>query len=246
MEYIKEYTKLTPQEYRQLAYKRRFKRDQPAWDDSMIRLRDWCGTYIPRGATLLDFGCGRGNFVIDELKGHFGATTGIDVSTEATEGNISVDRVAIAPPGALPFPDASFDAVVSLWVLEHLPRPVETFADIARVLKPGGYFAFVTPNKKSLLVTLRRLMPDKLSDRLTSWLYGRTEDDIFDVYYRANTAQDIAALAKQSGFHIAVLEENADPSYTSFNTFTYRLSSFFSCRPSPFFKPHLIGMLKKR
>lgn len=45
---------------------------------------------------------------------------------------------------ALPFPDASFDAVVCFTMLHHVPTPAEQdrlFAEAARVLRPGGTFA---------------------------------------------------------------------------------------------------------
>jgi SAM-dependent methyltransferase len=43
----------------------------------------------------------------------------------------------------LPYPDARFDAVVCANSVEYLVRPLEVFAEIARVLKPGGVAAIV-------------------------------------------------------------------------------------------------------
>jgi ubiquinone/menaquinone biosynthesis C-methylase UbiE len=40
--------------------------------------------------------------------------------------------------GTLPWPDASFDLVVSLEALEFFPRPRRALAEMARTLKPGG------------------------------------------------------------------------------------------------------------
>ncbi len=45
----------------------------------------------------------------------------------------------------LPFADATFDAVIAVAVLEHVADPYRCVAEIARVLKPGGYVYSVTP-----------------------------------------------------------------------------------------------------
>lgn len=38
----------------------------------------------------------------------------------------------------MPFPDNSFDAAWSIWVLEHVPNPESALAKMRRVVKPGG------------------------------------------------------------------------------------------------------------
>src|SRR5918911_727457 len=49
--------------------------------------------------------------------------------------------------GALPFPNASFDIVVSFDVLEHIPDTDAHLAEVSRVLRPGGAYLIQTPNK---------------------------------------------------------------------------------------------------
>ncbi|WP_084604778.1 methyltransferase domain-containing protein [Desulfonatronum thioautotrophicum] len=46
---------------------------------------------------------------------------------------------------AMTYPDESFDIFITQDVMEHTMRPLETFREIARVLKPGGAHIFTVP-----------------------------------------------------------------------------------------------------
>lgn len=245
MDYIKQYSGLTPQELRQLSYKRRYKSEVPAWDDSMVLLTKLVGDRLGSTPDVLDLGCGRGNFVLDELGEVFGRKVGFDVSSSETDGNKSVRELVFGDAKKLPFPDASFDLVVSLWVSEHIAEPEQVFAEITRVLKPGGRFAFVTPNSKSALILLRSFMSQGLADRLLKKYYGREEHDVFPVCYLANDKKSLCKLAQKTGLIPVVLRQNADPSYTSFNEVTYRASKLFSRIPWSFSRPHIVGVFQK-
>jgi SAM-dependent methyltransferase len=56
---------------------------------------------------------------------------------------------AVLPGEPLPYPDARFDAVVSMDVVEHLVDPLPWLRDALRVLKPGGLLFLTTPNYAS-------------------------------------------------------------------------------------------------
>ncbi|MCP5114167.1 MAG: class I SAM-dependent methyltransferase, partial [bacterium] len=47
----------------------------------------------------------------------------------------------------LPYPEASFDAVLCSVSIDYLTRPAEVFSDVARVLKPGGLFLVTFSNR---------------------------------------------------------------------------------------------------
>lgn len=244
MAYIREYTDLDPKERRQLSFKRKYKEEHPDWDDSMVLLTSLVSAHLPPHASVLDIGCGHGNFVIDELAGRFEKRIGFDLDQASTTNNTSVEQVVIGDDESLPFPNQTFDIALSLWTLEHVRQPERLFREVRRVLKPGGFFAFVTPNRSSLLILIRRLMSKRIADHLLDYFYGRKDDDVFDVYYRANNKKALHRLAADTGLVIEYLKENEDPSYTSFNSLTYHLSSLFSRCSWSFSKPHLIALLR--
>lgn len=245
MAYIREYTELSPKEQRQLSFKRQHKHTHPDWDDSMVLLTRLVGERISSNVDVVDIGCGHGNFVIDELAGRWGKRVGFDLATESTTNNTSVEQVVIGNDKELPFADGAFDLALSLWTLEHVKHPVVLFKEIQRTLKPGGIFAFVTPNRPSLLIFIRRLMSKRVADWLLDYFYGRNDDDVFEVYYRANDIGSLRNLTREAGLQVEYLHENEDPSYTSFGTCTYILSAMFSRLPWSVSKPHLIAVLRK-
>lgn len=94
------------------------------------------------GQRVLDVGCGRGELL--HLAGRAGA---VAVGTDYAPAALALardnggGRVARADAKALPFQDATFDRVFLLGVVDHLHRwELEAaFAELARVLRPGGF-----------------------------------------------------------------------------------------------------------
>lgn len=98
--------------------------------------------WVPGPRRVLETGCGTGYFA-RQFAAHF--ATPVDVSDLAHEGLLyarsgGADRMIQADIQALPFAPASYDCVLSLDVLVHLPRGQEktAFAELVRVLRPGG------------------------------------------------------------------------------------------------------------
>lgn len=124
--------------------------------------RTWRGR-DQRELRVLDLACGSGAFLRD-LRGAFprAAVFGLDLSEaylgEAREA--SGAAVVQANAERLPFADASLDAVTCVYLFHELPpkvRPVVA-AEIARVLKPGGVFAFADSLQVSDEPGLARLL----------------------------------------------------------------------------------------
>ena len=103
------------------------------------------------GKTVLDIGCGAGGIALHLAKAHgAGHVTGFDVeepvianARRRAEAEGMSGRVAFVEgaPGPLPFADETFDVVFSKDALLHVPDKDALFAEIHRVLKPGGVFA---------------------------------------------------------------------------------------------------------
>jgi SAM-dependent methyltransferase len=95
---------------------------------------------------VLDFGCGAGRLV--SALGEYGyAASGCDVVAAWNDDADPRFRQIELAPYRLPFDDASFDVVVSTSVLEHAQNKDEIFAEIHRVLRPGGLMFHIYPAK---------------------------------------------------------------------------------------------------
>jgi SAM-dependent methyltransferase len=98
------------------------------------------------GASILDVGCGTAGFMLACHK-RGARPVGVDlphIIQVARDGLVRVigDTLPLvsADGRRLPFRDGSFDIVVSIGVLEHVPRPAALVEEMARVLRRGGIF----------------------------------------------------------------------------------------------------------
>jgi 2-polyprenyl-3-methyl-5-hydroxy-6-metoxy-1,4-benzoquinol methylase len=103
------------------------------------------------GDKVLEIGCGIGT-VVSELTGQGYDVTGTDISQVAIEyGLVKYDHVRLEVQAAekLTFVEETFDVVLSFDLFEHIARIDRHVGEVRRVLKPGGYYLFQTPNKYS-------------------------------------------------------------------------------------------------
>lgn len=102
---------------------------------------------------ILDLGCGIGHsyHLLSPRE-----TVGTDIDEGALKGQ---DReTVVADMRELPFANGSFESVLSVHSLEHVPDPERVISEVFRILEPGGTAVFVTPNR----LTFGR--PDEIID----------------------------------------------------------------------------------
>jgi len=142
---------------------------------------------IPRGARILEVGCGRGIAlpVLEQLCGP-ARLVGLDIDPELLgeaaanlrEHGTTAELVA-ADVRQMPFADGSFDVIVDFGTLFHIARPQAGSAEIARVLAPGGMFVHETKASQLLSHPVRsrgrrlpRLEHDGLRSRRWAMLWA--------------------------------------------------------------------------
>jgi ubiquinone/menaquinone biosynthesis C-methylase UbiE len=105
---------------------------------------------FPKGARLLDIGCGTGLFV-EKYTTEGGSAVGIDLSRRMIERarcRCALSDFIIGTGETIPFSDNTFDAVSSLLVFSYLRDPGAMLSEAYRVLKSGGAIAICTLGKK--------------------------------------------------------------------------------------------------
>lgn len=113
------------------------------------------------GKRVLDYGCGSG-YGAARCAGSAEHVTGVDVAEDAiayARANYSFDNLefqSIDPDQPLPFPDGSFDTVISFQVFEHVRDTERYLAEIHRVLRPRGRLVLVTPDRSTRLLPMQK------------------------------------------------------------------------------------------
>jgi SAM-dependent methyltransferase len=104
-----------------------------------------------RRGRALDVGCGNGRF-LERLRHHGWDVAGVDTSPAAARAAreaLGVD-VRVGTLESASFEQGSFEFVHMSHVLEHLPDPLATLREVARLVAPGGRVYIETPNIDSL------------------------------------------------------------------------------------------------
>jgi SAM-dependent methyltransferase len=129
-----------------------------------------------RPGQVLDWGCGFGQMThLLRVHGIEVEAYDVDPSAAAPERRAlerfpGLDALISPEPVVVPYADASFDAVLSCGVLEHVPQPDASLDELARILRPGGtLYVFKLPNRFSYL--------EQIAKRVGLYYHGAFEHD---------------------------------------------------------------------
>jgi ubiquinone/menaquinone biosynthesis C-methylase UbiE len=137
---------------------------------------------LPRGARILDVGCGPGELLLRLRQDGYDAL-GVDISQAMVDKASHLlrsrgfadgaERVSVGDIEGLRFPDGSFDAVIAAGVIEYQTEDSRALHEMARVLKPGGCL-IVNVSSKSYMVLIveayRWMKKQRVTRRLLSFL----------------------------------------------------------------------------
>ena len=170
--------------------------------DTQRRLETLIDDFLPAerlaGATVLDVGCGLGQFS-ERLQSRGATVTATDIGVrllDLTRERVGCECVqADALDLANVFGENRFDVVVSSECIEHTPDPALAIRQMAKVLKPGGLLSLSTPNRiwqpVVHLATQLRMRPFDGYERFLSW--GQVRDTL---------ASSSMVLKRERGLHL--------------------------------------------
>ena len=133
----------------------------------------------------LDLGCGSG-VLSCYLARHGARVTSVDITKQGTTltarnaalRGLKIDVVR-ADAEAIPFADGSFDFVLSWGVLHHSNRTEQAFAEVSRILRPGGRGVIMVYHRNSLVYYLKGMYWLFVRGRI---LRGDSFADVTDLY----------------------------------------------------------------
>jgi SAM-dependent methyltransferase len=174
---------------------------------------DWIRTRLTPESVVLDAGAGTAPLdPVRRLRGQVARVCGIDVDP-AVLANNALDEARVVTGYEWPYPDKTFDAAVSDYVLEHVADPAAYFAEVRRVLRAGAPFFFRTVNALHPGTALGRC----LSLGAFAWLIHRMDPasrdhhDPYPAVWRANTAGRLRRLLGEAGFAAVDLRRREEP-----------------------------------
>jgi ubiquinone/menaquinone biosynthesis C-methylase UbiE len=188
-------------------------------DSEVAYLKNLGGTHVDTvervGKRLDSLGADRARVL--EMGAYFGvvsstlARCGVEVTAQDVSSmmNLPAQRQRLEKAGvivmavddvskSLPYPDASFDAIICCEMLEHLPyNTVPLIREMRRVLKPHGFAFLTVPNQASAKRRLQLLLGRPIRENVSSWVAAPQDSNW---HWREWVASEFQELLLSCGF----------------------------------------------
>lgn len=183
-------------------------------------------------SVVVDFGAGRGmlgtlipdhpKMSIVDLRPIAKRVIGVDIDPVVLKNEIVDEAHVIKNDNILPFADNSIDLIFATLVLEHVEHPDNFMQEMRRVLKPGGWFCAITPNRWGYVGMAVNMIPNSVHVALLKFLRPTVNSvDIFPTQYKMNTPGRLAKLLRRDQWDPGVFVFNTLPRYHAENGFLF-------------------------
>ena len=213
----------------------------------------WVRRDLSPHSVLLNLGAGPPTrSSVRSLRGEVARVIGADVDPVVLD-NDELDEAHLIEGGVLPFADATFDAIVSDFVLEHVDEPSPFLREVHRTLKPGRPSFFRTPNRNHYVTLISRLTPHSFHRLAANRARGflRDHHEPWPTRYRMNGRGILRRLAREAGFRgVELRMVEAQPSYLLFHRIPFYLGVAWERTVNRFdflagLRVHILGRLEK-
>lgn len=149
-------------------------------------------------ARVLVAGCGVGTYAARFRQNYTPHVEAFDIEADRVrQAQVETPHAIVATAEALPYPDNSFDTILSHEVLEHVADDAMAMREMVRVLKPGGRIVIFVPNRWYPFEThghywhgeyhfgntpLINYLPDSLRNKLAPHVRAYTKHRLRDLY----------------------------------------------------------------
>jgi SAM-dependent methyltransferase len=182
---------------------------------------------VRRDSTVLEIGCGRTAPCLQKLRGRAGTLYGIDL----VEFSVLDDDLILLNEDVTDMKSIAANAIdlsFSRSVMEHVEDVDGAYREIFRVLKPGGKYIFLTPNRYDYASIIASLVPNRFHSRIVRHTEGREEIDTFPTFYRSNSFTKIRELSNAAGFEVLELARLGQyPAYLQFSRALFWLGCLY-------------------
>jgi SAM-dependent methyltransferase len=112
--------------------------------------------------------------------------------------------------------------------MEHVADPLGVYKEINRILRPGGFFVFLTPNLWDYASVIAKIVPNKMHPWIVARTEGRAPEDVFPVCYKTNTRRAVYKWAQRTGFEVETSRYLGQyPGYFMFNGFLFLIATAY-------------------